>query len=91
MVLAIDIGNTHILLGCFEERRILFTELLSTDKTSTDLEYAALIKHALEFNGFNADPLFLRSHPLFRKRSRDSHRLSRSLSDRVLKQVLRSR
>ena len=55
MVLAIDIGNTHILLGCFEDRRILFTELLSTNKTNTELEYASLIKHALEFNGFTAD------------------------------------
>ena len=50
MVLAIDIGNTHILLGCFEDRKILFTELLSTDRTYTDLEYASLIKSALEFN-----------------------------------------
>ena len=32
MVLAIDIGNTHILLGCFEDRKILFKELLSTDR-----------------------------------------------------------
>ena len=50
MVLAIDIGNTHILLGCFEDRNILFTELLSTDRSYTDLEYASLIKSALEFN-----------------------------------------
>ena len=55
MVLAIDIGNTHILLGCFEERSILFKELLTTDKTATDLEYAALIKSALEFNGASLD------------------------------------
>lgn len=53
MVLAIDIGNTHILLGCFEDRKILFTELLTTNKTNTDLEYAALIKSALEFNGYS--------------------------------------
>ncbi len=50
MVLAIDIGNTHILLGCFEDHKILFTELLSTDRSYTDLEYASLIKSALEFN-----------------------------------------
>lgn len=50
MVFAIDIGNTHILLGCFEDRKILFTELLSTDRSYTDLEYASLIKSALEFN-----------------------------------------
>ena len=53
MVLAIDIGNTHILLGCFEDRKILFTELLTTNKTNTDLEYAALIKSALEFNDYS--------------------------------------
>ena len=48
MVLAIDIGNTHILLGGFEDRNVLFTELLTTDKTATDLEYASFIKSALE-------------------------------------------
>ena len=57
MVLAIDIGNTHILLGCFEERKVLFTELLTTDKTATDLEYASFIKSALEFNGQDVDSI----------------------------------
>ena len=57
MVLAIDIGNTHILLGCFEDRKVLFTELLTTNKTSTDLEYAAPIKSALEFNGAGFDSI----------------------------------
>ena len=57
MVLAIDIGNTHILLGCFEDRKVLFTELLTTNKTSTDLEYAALIKSVLEFNGAGFDSI----------------------------------
>ena len=57
MVLAIDIGNTHILLGCFEERKVLFTELLTTDKTATDLEYASFVKSALEFNGQSVDSI----------------------------------
>lgn len=57
MVLAIDIGNTHILLGCFEDRKILFKELLSTDRSYTDLEYALLIKSALEFNGASFDQI----------------------------------
>lgn len=57
MVLAIDIGNTHILLGCFEDRKILFKELLSTDRSYTDLEYASLIKSALEFNGASFDQI----------------------------------
>lgn len=55
MVLAIDVGNTHIVLGCFEERELLFTELLSTEKTYTDLEYATLLKSALEFNNQSFD------------------------------------
>ena len=50
MVLAIDIGNTHIVLGCFKERELLFTELISTVKSYTDLEYASLLKSALDFN-----------------------------------------
>ena len=55
MVLAVDIGNTHILLGCFEDRKILFKELLTTNRSTTDLEYAALIKAALEINGESFD------------------------------------
>lgn len=50
MVLAIDIGNTHIVLGCFKERKLLFTELISTVKSYTDLEYASLLRSALEIN-----------------------------------------
>jgi len=55
MVLTIDIGNTHIVMGCFDGRKLLFTELLSTEKTNTELEYAALIKSAMDFNGQSFD------------------------------------
>lgn len=51
MILAIDIGNTHILLGGFENKKVLFTELLTTHTRSTDLEYAALIETALRVHG----------------------------------------
>ena len=50
MILAVDIGNTHILLGGFDDKEILFTELLTTNRNSTDLEYAALIETALRVN-----------------------------------------
>ena len=50
MILAVDIGNTHILLGGFDDQEILFTELLTTNRHSTDLEYAALIETALRVN-----------------------------------------
>lgn len=50
MILAVDIGNTHILLGGFDEKDLLFTELLTTNRNSTDLEYATLIESALRVN-----------------------------------------
>ena len=54
MILAIDIGNTNIVLGCIRDRKILFTERLSTDHAKTDLEHAISIKNVLELH--NIDP-----------------------------------
>lgn len=48
MIIAIDIGNTNTVLGCFEGNRILFVERLSTDTTKTVLEYAISVKNVLE-------------------------------------------
>ena len=53
MILAVDIGNSNIVLGCFEDERILFTERLSTNLQATTLEYTIMIKNILELNGFN--------------------------------------
>ena len=50
MILAIDIGNTNIVLGCCRGEDILFRERLSTVHTSTVLEYAAMLKTAFEMN-----------------------------------------
>ena len=50
MILAIDIGNTNIVLGCLREEEILFTERLSTDHAKTDLEHAISIKNVLEMH-----------------------------------------
>lgn len=50
MILAVDIGNSNIVLGCFENEKILFIERLSTNKGSTALEYTILIKNILELN-----------------------------------------
>lgn len=44
MILAIDIGNTNIVLGCLDGSRIYFTERLSTERSHTELEYAIAIK-----------------------------------------------
>ena len=48
MILAIDIGNTNICVGCLDETRVYFSEQLSTDNRKTDLEYAVSIKNILE-------------------------------------------
>lgn len=48
MVLAIDIGNTHIVLGCIEGEKIIFRERMSTNHNATRLEYASMIKTAFD-------------------------------------------
>ncbi len=48
MILAIDIGNTNIVLGCIDGEKTLFVERLSTVHTKTELEYAIDIKNVLD-------------------------------------------
>ena len=48
MIIAIDIGNTNTVIGCCNNGEILFRETVSTDRTATSLEYAALIRTAFE-------------------------------------------
>lgn len=57
MVLAIDIGNTNIVIGCFEKGKILFIERTSTNHAATDLEYATMIKTALQINEHSSSEL----------------------------------
>lgn len=40
MILAIDIGNTNIVVGCIDKEKIYLTERISTIRTKTELEYA---------------------------------------------------
>lgn len=54
MVLAIDIGNTNIVVGCFKDNKILFRERLSTNKQSTALEYTVMFKTIFELNGISS-------------------------------------
>ena len=48
MILAVDVGNTNIVLGCLEGRRTYFVDRLSTKRQKTELEYAIDIKNVLE-------------------------------------------
>lgn len=57
MILAIDIGNTNIVLGCIENEKIYFIERLSTERKRTELEYAVSIKNVLEIYNIQSDSI----------------------------------
>ena len=54
MILAIDVGNTHIVLGCIEAGRILNTVRIRTDPLETNAEYAMKLKEVMEI--YEIDP-----------------------------------
>ena len=53
MILAIDIGNTNIVIGCCDDEKIYFIERLSTNHPKTELEYAISFKNVLELYGID--------------------------------------
>jgi len=53
MLLAIDIGNTNIVLGCLDGEKIILSERLSTDHAKTALEYALSFKNVLDLHGIS--------------------------------------
>lgn len=53
MLLAIDAGNTNIVIGCIENEDILFNERVSTNHKATDLEYAIQLKTIFEIHNIN--------------------------------------
>ena len=48
MILAIDMGNTNIVIGCVDDNRVYFEERLSTDISKTELEYVVIFKTVLD-------------------------------------------
>lgn len=44
MILAVDIGNTNIVIGCIEGEKVRFVERVSTDLSKTELEYVVEFK-----------------------------------------------
>ena len=48
LILAIDIGNTNIVVGCIDDEKTYFIERLSTVRTKTELEYAVDLKTVLD-------------------------------------------
>ena len=51
MLLAIDIGNTNIVIGCIREDVIVFKARIATDRTRTSDQYGVEIKSMLEAFG----------------------------------------
>ncbi len=49
MILAVDIGNTNIVVGGYQEEKLRFSVRLSTDPSRTSYEYAATLENVLGF------------------------------------------
>lgn len=57
MILAIDIGNTNIVIGGCNGDSVLFMERITTNHTATEIEYAIILKQILELSFINASQL----------------------------------
>ena len=57
MLLAIDIGNTNIVIGCIQDDEILFEARIATDRTRTSDQYGVEIKNMLEAFGVKKEDL----------------------------------
>lgn len=53
MLLAIDVGNTNVVFGVFEEKEILSHWRIGTDRAKTSDEYGVLFKNLLEIKGIS--------------------------------------
>lgn len=51
MLLAIDIGNTNLVIGCIEKDEILFKARIATDRLRTSDQYGVEIKNMIEAYG----------------------------------------
>ncbi len=57
MLLAIDIGNTNIVIGCIENDEILFKARIATDRLRTSDQYGVEIKNMLEAFGAHKEDI----------------------------------
>ena len=57
MLLAIDIGNTNLVIGCIEDDKILFKARIATDRTRTSDQYGVEIKNMIEAFGVHVQDI----------------------------------
>lgn len=51
MILAVDVGNSNIVIGCMEGQKIIFEARIRTDATKTSDEYCVDLKNILDIYG----------------------------------------
>ena len=57
MILAIDMGNSNIVVGCLDDQKTYFEERITTDNRKTSLEYAIVLKNILEIHKVKRDDI----------------------------------
>ena len=57
MLLAIDISNTNLLIGCIEKDEIVFKARIATDRTRTSDQYGVEIKNMMEAFGVHVSDI----------------------------------
>ncbi len=57
MILALDAGNTNIVLGCLDENEVYFECRLATDRNKTTAEYAVVFKNVLDIYGIDLNDI----------------------------------
>ena len=57
MILAIDMGNTNIVIGGIDSEKTYFVERVTTNNSKTDLEYAVNIKSILEIHNISVSAI----------------------------------
>ena len=86
MILAIDIGNTNIVVGCFDKNEILFVERVSTDHKKTELEYAISFKYVLDL--YDIEPCKLEGGILSSVAPPVTNRVRRAVEKVIEKEIL---
>src|SRR5690606_40196185 len=57
MLLVMDVGNTHIVLGLFQGDELLHHWRIQTDRNATEDEYAMLLKSLFEHVGIRMEEI----------------------------------
>ena len=53
MILALDVGNTDIVVGCVDEERVVFSTRISTELKRTAIEYAIIFQLSTQMSGID--------------------------------------